>query len=279
MNGRGWKRRLTAIGMGVLAVLAAGGVHAQATQTMPVANVVSAPSAALDEATRGMLIQAREDYNAGDAERSAEIYEKLAEEAPQDARLLYNLGTAYAKQGRNGMAAWRFLQALELAPRDRETRMNLKLVAPEIFEQTAFSPFPPLNMLYGRLSMNEWAALAGASLAVLLLIGTAYAACAPGARGRRSLRAVGYAAVAAVVFTWPLAISRYYQDAVVWKGIIVEKDLSARAAPGDRQAETFPLPEGSLVVIKRAEQQDWLFVSDSAGKKQGFVRRDFVRFL
>ena len=271
--------RLAAILLCLLACSFPHVARAQTITAIPAANEAPAPSEAMAQDTHAMLIDAWDAYKEGKVDHAAQIYEQLIEQAPEDPRLLFNLGTVYAKQGLNGFAAWRFLQALRFAPRDAEARANLEIVAPEIFEQTAFSPFPPLNMLYGRLSMNEWAAIAGACLALLLLLGTLYMLLPPGARGRKPLRSLAWIAGLAALLTWPLAISRFYQDEVLWKGVIVAKELFARAGPGDRQTQTFPLPEGSLVVIKRAEGPDWLFISYAGGKKEGFIRRDEARFL
>ena len=60
---------------------------------------------------------------------AVKIYERLAEQAPGDANVLYNLGTAHARAGQRGLAIWRYLQALRLDPRDADLRANLRLLA------------------------------------------------------------------------------------------------------------------------------------------------------
>jgi len=81
-------------------------------------------------------------FLAGRYDEAAQKYEELARESRGDAAVLYNLATAQARAGRKGLAIWRYLQALELTPRDRDIRNNLLALAPDAFDRLAIAPLP-----------------------------------------------------------------------------------------------------------------------------------------
>ena len=67
-------------------------------------------------------------FDEGRFEAAAEAFDAHARSHPRDAAAWYNLGTAYHRAGHPGYAVWGWLRALELEPRDADTRHNLRVV-------------------------------------------------------------------------------------------------------------------------------------------------------
>lgn len=72
------------------------------------------------------LTKAGQAYFQNRLDEAESIYARLAEEYPQSADLLYNLGNIAFKRGQIGRAIWYYERALKLKPRDADLRANLK---------------------------------------------------------------------------------------------------------------------------------------------------------
>lgn len=227
---------------------------------------------------RQVLDQARRAYEEGRFDQAAQLYEDALVRAPHDARLLYNGATAHARAGHRGLAVWRYLQALRLRPRDADIRHNLTIVLPDWKERTAISPLPPLNWLYRRWSMNEWAIGAGALTVAglgFLLLGLLLPR---GGRVRCGVRPMIVASILLAAVCWPFAWAAFYHQHVLWKGVVVAEDIVSRTGPGLTHMENFALPVGTLVRLQPSVAAGWVKIT-FGGDKVGFVQREQVRGL
>jgi tetratricopeptide (TPR) repeat protein len=226
------------------------------------------------------LVRASESaYKNNNFAEAVRDYERLAERAPSDPAVLYNLGTAYARSGQPGHAIWRYLKVIDLAPRDRDTRENLDLLAPQWRQQWAITPLPPINRLYLQLTANEWTEVGGAAAVLALLLGALYFR-TPRSRvaARRLVRGLCAAATIAAAIAWPLAIVHYYQENMTWRAVVVEQNTVAHTGPGENQIQTDALPMGTVLRVLDDSTPGWLKYSYAGGRK-GFVQRDRIRFL
>lgn len=111
---------------------------------------------------------------AGHFSEAVQLYGQLAQQNPQDAALLYNLGNVYFLQGDAGRALAAYEQAAALAPRDADIRANLTL-AQQTLGLASSSAAGPVAMVAGAgsrwLTSDEQALLAlGGWLALGLLL-------------------------------------------------------------------------------------------------------------
>ena len=196
---------------------------------------------------------------------------------PAPTRMLYNLGTAYAHAGQPGWAVWRYLQALQIQPRDRDLRQNLAALAPQLNEDLGVTPIPPVNRLYLLLSGNEWTLIAGGFTALALaLIALSYWFLR-GGRPRRMLRIAAGALALAALICWPPAITHYYLEQVIDQGVIVGPEVVARIGPSEAAYSSFGLEPGRVVKVVDNPQPGWLKIS--LGGKAGYVQHRDVQFL
>lgn len=261
--------RAAALAFLMLLGLTVAAPPALASQTIPLG-----PGSALGE----LAGAAEADYQAGRYGEAVKKYEQLAERAPHDPALLYNLATAHERAGQRGLAIWRYLQAQELSPRDPDIRHNLTLLAPEIAKQTAIAPIPPVNWLYHQFSANEWAGAAGVTgvLAMLLLALVWRQEARPWVS--RVLRRLALALAVAAAIGWPFAIARYYHEDVLHQAVVTEDKTVSRTGPGANHVETYPLPVGTVVRVEDEPTRGWVKFS-YAGGRVGYVERSRVRFI
>jgi hypothetical protein len=217
-------------------------------------------------------------FERGDFDEAVRRYEALAEIAPDDPQALYNLATAYARQGETGLAIWRYLQASRLDPRDREIRHNLRVLAPELEQQIAVTPIPPLNWVFDALTTDEWTAIAGGATLLGLLAGALCLRLARGGRARVAVRRIAWLLGLAAVAGYPGAIVHYYVHEVVTRGVVVDEGVTARIGPNEKLIETFALPPGTVVRVDPAPVPDWVKVS-FAGGRVGYIPRAAIRYL
>lgn len=235
------------------------------------------PARADDQAK--MSAEAQAAFTNGQYADAVKLYEKIAEQYPGDPDVLYNLGTACARAGQRGLAIWRYLQALRIDPRDQDIRANLEILSPEIFQQLAITPIPPVNWLYQRFTTSEWAWAAGAAATLAMLLGAAFFFRLY--RNRRlsgPLRAAVLALLLFAAVAYPFAFTHYFAEDDSWRGVVVAEKTVARAGPSANQTETDSLPVGTVLRILESTPTGWLKFS-YAGGRMGFVEQDRVRNL
>ena len=85
-------------------------------------------AAAKNPDAASLFQEANTSYRAGEYARAATLYEKLIGQGEKDAALHYNLGNAYYKESRIGLALLQYEKGRKIAPRDRDLLANLNYV-------------------------------------------------------------------------------------------------------------------------------------------------------
>lgn len=229
--------------------------------------------------TAELLDRAKNAFARQDYKQAADIYGQLIEQAPDDPRLLYNQGTAYAQMGERGLAQWRYLQALRYAPRDSGLRHNLSVLDPQYREQIALTPIPPLELLHGYFTGNEWARLAGAATIAAFVLGSLALWRPRGSGLRYAARKPAIAAAVVAALAWPFVLGHYHQEYIANRGVIVTDEASVRSSPSENSTETWKLKAGTVVdITDDRTQPEWPFIS-FGGKGSGFVQRGQLKRL
>lgn len=222
--------------------------------------------------------KAQEAFNEGRYDQSIKLYEKLVERAPGNPDLLYNLGTAHARAGQRGFAIWRYLQAMRSDPRDGDLNFNLEMLDPEIFQQLAVTPIPPVNWLYLHFTTNEWTAIAGLSALLAMAFGALYIFKFHRATWGGHLRTTGLALLLFAAVAYPFAFTHYFNEDQAWRCVVVADNTVARVAPNVNQTETDTLPVGTVIKVLESKTPGW-YKFIYRGGRMGFVERERVRSL
>lgn len=277
-QGRAFLRRLAfriavwCCGLAVLwpvaAVAAEAGEAAEADSTAAVAEgtVVAEGMAEGVETVDSLWSRANAAYSRGEFRQAAELYEAMLERGRHSAKLYYNLGNSWFKQGRMGRAILNYNRALLLDPTDEDTQYNLAMAnvrivdridtVPEFFLKTW------LRELGLQLGTNTWAALG------LVFLGLTFGAVLLWLLGRRlGLRKAGFyggicAAVLCFVCTFYAGFQRrrqlYGREAVVMNLM-----APVKSAPGAGSKDIFVLHEGTKVrMVDRLEGWTEIVLSD-----------------
>lgn len=83
------------------------------------------PALAEPENQAAIFQKANEAYRGGDYPEAARLYESLVTQGARQADIYYNLGNAYFKQKKIGLALLNYERAKRLEPRDRDIRADL----------------------------------------------------------------------------------------------------------------------------------------------------------
>lgn len=223
------------------------------------------------------------EYAADDWKRAVGENEALVAGGAVDAAVYYNLGTAYARTGESGRALWMLLRARRLAPRDRDVLANLDLLvdglAPNLYSQIAIFPLAPLQMIYDRLTLNEWALVAGSASALAVVAWVLVFSIPRGARARRPIRRLAIGAVVLALAGHHFAAFKYYDERYTSRGIVVVDGAYPRAWPGT----TAPmyesaLPSGTVFRVGYAGVQGWV-KAIYGGNNEVFILREQMEYL
>ena len=223
---------------------------------------------------------AAEAFARSDWTTAIENYRVLVERGAVDADLFYNLGTAYAQAGQSGRATWMLLRARRLAPRSKEIKANLEVIAPEgLNSQMAVFPIFPLEALYRLFSLNEWAILAGAATVMAGLLFALVFSFPKGKRQRSSLRRAAAIALGLALIGHVFASVKYYEEAYLRSGIVIAPETYPRSAPSESaDSYSFALPPGTFIHVAEGGVQGWV-KAIYGGRNEVFIRRDQMEFL
>jgi tetratricopeptide (TPR) repeat protein len=195
-------------------------------------------------------------YLSGDVARAIAAYEALVAEGIASAELETNLGAAYLRQGKRGMAALHFERALFLDPGDDDARADLSEVRRGNVDKLEGEAEEGGTETLARIL----APLPGGVAAALLVALWTGAWVLLGLRMfRPELRLGAFAAGAfALAFlaagvTWAAALGR---GLALQRAVVVAQSVPAREGPNDKSISHFEIHEGTTV---RVEDEDGQF--------------------
>jgi tetratricopeptide (TPR) repeat protein len=212
-------------------------------------------------------------YESGSYEAARDEYEKLVNAGYRGASLYYNLGNAYFKLDRKGMAILFYEKALKLRPRDQDVRSNLEYARSLIEDRVEPRPQAWLvrrwTGMVGYFNLRE---LIGAAAAAYWLFAAALIALIYAPSWRRPLVRVAVTLTLALAVAVAGALSRAYLEGQEG-GVVLSKEVKVHYGPSDKDVVAFVLHEGTVVEIENVKD-DWYQVSLPDGKA-GWVKREY----
>ena len=209
------------------------------------------------------FLDAAKAYDQGHFNDAASLYESLVKDDYCSPELFYNLGNAYFRNGKSGLAVLNYRRAAFFAPRDPDIQANLRFALQSTSALVPDYPTPVRALL--KMSRSEWTAVAMISYwgTAMFLCG-----CLLFRRRRDILLRLAIAAVLAMVASlsgiaaWGTIVEK--QEAVV-----IERNIDALYGPSETSTASFALPEGSVVRVVE-NGTPWTLVA--YGKQKGYVR-------
>lgn len=211
---------------------------------------------------------ANQSYDAGKFAEAAAAYEKIE---PKTAHVFYNLGNAYFRQDKLGLAILNYERARRLSPRDPDILANLKFAEQRLGVEDVNKPPGAvqrfLRSIIESRTATEWSVY---ELAGLWLTALAIGACIYFPRLRTGMLIVSV--VSFVGFT--IATLALVNVGSTPEVIVTVAGAEARFAPLPESTVHFQLAEGTKVAI-REDRGQWLFVERADGQ-QGWVKTDAI---
>jgi len=273
-EGKGAPARPTPLGPGQVELVRAGTTPSPppATPARTAPAVVAERSPAREQDPREIFMRGNRFYESGEYEAAREEYEKLERAGYAGANLFFNLGNAFFKLDRKGMAILFYRRALKLRPRDQDARSNLDYALSLIGARVEPQPRPWLigrwNGMVGFFNLREW--LSAAAVAYWLLCGTLVVLIYIPSWRRPLLRTAG-ALVLVLALAVAASISRAYLEGQE-EAVILAKEAKVHYGPSEKDVIAFILHEGITVEIENVKG-DWYQVSLPDGKA-GWVKRE-----
>ena len=210
---------------------------------------LSAPAAPAQEAAQAVYERGLKLYEEGDYDGAVDEFSAILATGIDDPSVHYNLGNAWFKSGRLGLAIWHYRLAHRLAPRDEDIAANLeyaRFLALDQVEGDAQTDLPVERWLdrvtadeAWRLSAIFWI-LAGVAGVVWQLAFRA------GAAGRRSF--VVLVALWALSFAGAWSLDRRAHR--MNEAVVLPREAVVRIGPGESFETAFELHEGAEVVVE-----------------------------
>ncbi len=210
-------------------------------------------------------------YDSGKFAEAAAAYEKIE---PKTAHVYYNLGNAWFRQNKLGLAILNYARARQLAPRDPDILANLKFAQQRLgVEDVNTPPHATQRFLWSIIesrTSNEWST---AELVGLWLLALAIGARVYFPRLRSGILIVAVAGFVGFGFA-TFALSYQVIADHTAPPAVVTVETEARFAPVPDSTVHFRLAEGTQVSI-REDRGQWLFVERADGQ-QGWVKSEAV---
>jgi tetratricopeptide (TPR) repeat protein len=193
-------------------------------------------------------------YLSGDLQRATTSYEALVAEGLASPELETNLGAAYLRQGKRGLAALHFERALFLDPGDDDARADLLEVrrgnvdklegeSDDAGTETLARVLAPLPGTTAAALLIAFWVVAWVLLALRMLRpGMAYVSLAAGIAFALALLSAG--------ITWGAATGR---KMALQRAVVVAQSVPAREGPSEKSVSHFEVHEGTTVRIEDDE--------------------------
>lgn len=216
-------------------------------------------------------------YMDGRYEEAIKGYEKMIKKGLINPHVYYNLGNAYVKAGKGGLALLNYEKSLELAPRNEDAKYNLSLVREQLaLSGPSIDASPPWEGLKGLINFAQSAKLTFFFYTALFLTFSAMLL-AKDENLRLKLKKAGTALVAATLVSAAIASYELYRQESLEKGIIIAATTGLYEVPLEQGNPEIEINEGVKVTLL-ASDNEWLKVSTPDGFV-GWVKIDTVGII
>lgn len=215
-------------------------------------------------------------YEARDYTKAIETYLSILDSGIESGNLYYNIGNAFFKLGKTGYAILCYDRAKRLMPRDSDLRSNLEY-ARTFVEEPGYDA-PPRNIIIRAIRL-PFRALNLSNLTIfvafLYLVISALLALSMANRilGRK-IRFVTWSVAVIFLFSLTAFCLRYYTEAMLKRGIVIQRDIECKYEPIDKSTTYYKLGEGTEVLVLKT-RGDWRQIRRSDGKI-AWVKKDAV---
>ena len=219
-------------------------------------------------------------YLKGNYEETINIFESIVEKGFEGKSLYYNLGNAYFRVGKLGLAILYYEKANKLAPSDEDINYNLAFADSKIVDKIETLPrffiFDWWENLLALLSVSGWTYLSY-FFYLLTLISIA---CYYFARSLKTQRISFYGGIAVLfllVISTLLLVVNYNREVNVRYAVITNQEAVTKFSPDQNSKDAFIVHEG-LKVKAEDTLNDWTKIKLIDGKV-GWVKNNNLKII
>jgi len=222
-----------------------------------------------------IYIDANKQYEIGNFNAAIQLYKSLLKQDWQSSNLYYNLGNAYFKTGKNGLAILNYEKAKVLCPRDEDIKFNLEYVnalAIQSEEKQANFLTGFFVGVYDILSASELSILF--TIVYFCLVGLI---CISFFRKNGFLRTpiIVLSVCAVIMGSWALvkisSVEKPY-------AVVIKPDSNIRSGPGIEYAAGYLLPEGKKILVLQ-NKEGWCEVGLRSESLKGWIEQENIEII
>ena len=226
-----------------------------------------------------MFKKGNEEMIAENYKEAIEVYESILNLGYESSELYYNLGNGYFRLELIGNSIWAYMNALDMAPRDRDIIYNISIVKMRTIDRIEMPETFIFLKIYEAIKLfftvYEWFLLGGILLISYSLwyIGIKFGFI----RGKAS-KVISSLLISLVMIVHIIAMDRYLEKHKRKTAVVISNGIDAYSGPFyGNNSLVFQINEGSLVDVLN-EQKDWAEVVLVDGKK-GWLPSHTIRFI
>jgi len=222
---------------------------------------------------KGNEAMVAEDYS-----EAIKIYESILNIGYESSELYYNLGNGYFRLELIGNSIWAYMNALDMAPRDRDIIYNLSIVKMQTIDRVEMPETFIFLKIYRAIKLfftvYEWFLLGGM---LLILYSLWYTGIKHGFVRGKALEIISSLLISLVMIVHIIAMDCFLEKHKRKTAVVISNGIDAYSGPFyGNNSLVFQINEGSLVDVLN-EQKDWAEVVLVDGKK-GWIPSHTIRF-
>jgi tetratricopeptide (TPR) repeat protein len=220
-----------------------------------------------------MFSQANQLYQKDQYQEAINLYNSILQKGMVSFDVYFNLGNAYYRTQRPGLALVNYERALRIKPRDSDVRSNIEFV-------TAAMKLPDrdlseimLDFFENMMSLNESAALSSLFLILLMAGLSAYLFIRD-----KKLIVLSAVLLAGFVCASGLFAFKYTSEVKTLWAVTVKSPAEVRNGPGTENSVGFTLPEGRKVSII-GEKDNWYAIGVKEEGLKGWIEKSYLEVI
>jgi tetratricopeptide (TPR) repeat protein len=216
-------------------------------------------------------------YAKGNYDKAIQLYEKILSGDKVSAEVYFNLGNAYYKSGKIGMAILNYERAKKIHPEDDDILTNLKFAEQKTEDKIDAAPEFFLSQWKGWLSSSlserswSWACIISMIISAFLL--ALYVTSASTFIKKLGFY-LGITCLLAGVAIFFIARQSYTSQTELSEGVITSAAVTVNGSPAENGTKLFMLHEGTRVKIMD-ENAGWTEIQIANGNS-GWVKGDLL---
>ncbi len=233
----------------------------------------------LSESLNELFDQANKLYIEESYIESIKLYEKILENNKGNSKIYYNLGNAYFRIKKVGLAIWAYKNAFRLNPRNKDISYNLIIAENYKIDRVTMPYTSFLLELYRKvkiyLTVNEWK-LFGSLLFFVLALNSLFRKMY--IFKKRFFLNISQMIIILFISVHILMLDKYFQEKKEYDEAIFIKKTNALSGPlVEKHQILFEVNEGSFAEVLRVND-DWVYIILLDGNK-GWVKSETIRFI